>query len=481
MTTFSKIPIHNFIEAVNMLPDNPPVPTAIEEALVPALRFETALRQHFAHSTLSDPYIGLIDVFDTPSRFRTSRHRKFDDATDQNAIYLFPQDQRIGGSPSCVADMASFVKRWSIFTHGVLEKFLDWDNVVVAGGSVLAALVQTTAQTDNELRKLYFSGPYSMADVDIFLWGLSPIEAENKICRIFDAVKASVPWDVVAVRKANVISIHTQYPCRHIQIILRLYQSPTEILIGFDVDSSSVCFDDRQARLGNPKVYGVSFDSDKYGRHDQEVAVLYNPNLATMPLGLARLLVLEKFFSSDRHYRYIRFPGKPLKRQVWDNGTYIVEDIVEDNHEGFDSNYDYTPFHIPYALAWDAKRVKMLVKRTKERMSTPYNPVNAGRYLHQHVMVAFDDIRDCFSNVCGTCPSPRNEEEAEKQRKNDTKYIRGCLQFMTANPGQQMVSGSFNPINDDEWETAMQREAEAAEQTAAILKEDAPAYDLDID
>jgi hypothetical protein len=176
MSTFSKIPIHSFIEAVSMLPDNPPIPAAIEEALVPALRFEAALRQHFVNSMLSDPYIGLLDVFDTPSRFRTSRPRTFDNATDHNASYLFPQDQHIGGSPSCVADMASFVKRWTLFSHGVLEQFSDWDNVVVAGGSVLAALAQNTAETDNELRKLYFNDPYSMADVDIFLWGLSPIE-----------------------------------------------------------------------------------------------------------------------------------------------------------------------------------------------------------------------------------------------------------------------------------------------------------------
>ncbi|KAF8187448.1 hypothetical protein BJ912DRAFT_969815 [Pholiota molesta] len=479
MTTFSRTAIYNFIHAVNILPDDSRIPSAVEEALAPALRFETALRQHFVHNNLSDPYIGLIDVFDTPSHFRKSRPRTVDNAADLKAHYLFPlsdQHRRIVGSPSCVADMATFMKRWLLFTHGVLEQFSDWDNVVVGGGSVLAALVQTTAQTDNELCKLYFSNPYSSADVDIFLWGLSPFEAENKICAIFDAVKASVPWDVVAVRKANVISIHTQYPCRHIQIILRLYQSPTEILVGFDIDSSSVCFDGKHVWATPRSMASILTQINtvdmtrrspsyeirlvKYARRGWEISypalrrgdlnlMLYNQDLAFMPTGLARLLVLEKFFSTDRHYYYIRFPGKPVKQVVRDNFTLTVED----DHEGFDSNYDYAPFHIPFALAWDAKRVKMLVKRTEERMSTLYNPVNAGRYLHQHVMVAFDNIQDCFSNVCGTCPLPRNEDEAEEQRNNDTRYIRGRLRFMTTNAGQQMISGSFNPINDSEWET----------------------------
>jgi hypothetical protein len=45
------------------------------------------------------------------------------------------------------------------------------------------------------------------------------------------------------VRSKNAITLVSQYPYRHIQIILRLYKSPAEILMGFDVDCCSVGFD----------------------------------------------------------------------------------------------------------------------------------------------------------------------------------------------------------------------------------------------
>jgi hypothetical protein len=109
-----------------------------------------------------------------------------------------------------------------------------------------------------------------------------------------------------------------------------------------------------------------------------------------------------------------------------------------------------------------------------------YNPVNAGRYLHQHVMVAFDNIQDCFSNVCGassfspahmllstefiqTCPLPRNEDEAEEQRNNDTRYIRGRLRWADINLyliDYLLYTNAFSPkvydykcrSTDDIWE-----------------------------
>ena len=53
----------------------------------------------------------------------------------------------------------------------------------------------------------------------------------------------SMPWEVSCVRSKNVVTLVSQYPYRHIQIILRLYRSPAEVLMGFDVDCCSVGFD----------------------------------------------------------------------------------------------------------------------------------------------------------------------------------------------------------------------------------------------
>lgn len=45
------------------------------------------------------------------------------------------------------------------------------------------------------------------------------------------------------MRTKHTVSIHSQYPYRSVQIVLRLYSSPAEILAGFDVDSACILYD----------------------------------------------------------------------------------------------------------------------------------------------------------------------------------------------------------------------------------------------
>ena len=92
-----------------------------------------------------------------------------------------------------------------------------------------------------------------------FFANLRLFKAERKIVTIFEAVRDSVPWDVTCVRTKHTVSIHckhygvdtlfhadflpAQYPYRNIQIILRLYSSPAEVLAGFDVDAPCCAYD----------------------------------------------------------------------------------------------------------------------------------------------------------------------------------------------------------------------------------------------
>ena len=73
------------------------------------------------------------------------------------------------------------------------------------------------------------------SDVDIFLYGLNELEAKEKIKQIYQQVKDAVLQEVTCIRTKNTITIASQYPTRHIQIVLRLYSSVSEILTGFDV------------------------------------------------------------------------------------------------------------------------------------------------------------------------------------------------------------------------------------------------------
>ena len=184
--------IEAFIARIEALPPGPGV--SIDRALQPSLDEESELRKLFAtdrqNQRLSNPYVGLIDVFDAPEAIRTTRSRVVQDDKDDkdlSANYVMPLSEinrREEGSPSAVADLDEFKKNWSVFTEGSLSQLLDWNNVVAAGGAVLACLTpldKDAKVSKRTIRKYYHSSAYPSSDVDLFLWGMNAEEVNEQL------------------------------------------------------------------------------------------------------------------------------------------------------------------------------------------------------------------------------------------------------------------------------------------------------------
>jgi hypothetical protein len=125
-------------------------------------------------------------------------------------------------------------------------RYLNWNNVFAAGGGVLACAQPVPiehAGSFSDKRKYFHDVQYSSSDVDLFLYGLNETEDRAKLIEIYRCVTESCPQTVVCFRSAHAVTIVSQYPFRHIQIVLRLYSSPYEVLAGFDVDSCTIGFD----------------------------------------------------------------------------------------------------------------------------------------------------------------------------------------------------------------------------------------------
>jgi hypothetical protein len=171
-----------FLERIKALPPGPGV--SLDEALQPSIDDETELRRYFAsdrgNARLSDPYVGLVDVFDAPADIRTTRARVVKDDEDLITKHIIPvpkDARRAEGTPSMVDSLDEFKKDWAIFTEGSLSQLFDWSNVVAAGGSVLACLTPLSEQnkvSKRAIRKYYHSNAYPTSDVDLFLYGVTP-------------------------------------------------------------------------------------------------------------------------------------------------------------------------------------------------------------------------------------------------------------------------------------------------------------------
>lgn len=141
-------------------------------------------------------------------------------------------------SNTLVVSKMVFETKFNSFTGNAFSKFTakDWNNMVVAGGSCVAGLIGGNHHL------------FADADVDVFLYGLTEAEARKKIQDIWELIKKT--GKNCCVRTPHTLTFCASPPQRHIQIVLRLNESPEQIIEEFDIDVCSVYYDGKN-------VYGI--------------------------------------------------------------------------------------------------------------------------------------------------------------------------------------------------------------------------------
>lgn len=176
---------------------------------------------------------GLVDwdlhsdlTFDPPLQLRTSG-AKVVMRQSKPSGYTFLDDLR-DKSVSVQPDTSAFRTAFESITDGLLNG-LDWSNVFVAGGIVLSTFL---AVTPNQYKK------YRNSDIDVYIHGLAPVEANAKVQHLFDVWKSNLPAEardnVLVVRNSRTITFFSQYPLKRLQIVLKLVKHPKEVLLNFD-------------------------------------------------------------------------------------------------------------------------------------------------------------------------------------------------------------------------------------------------------
>ncbi|KAK7436334.1 hypothetical protein VKT23_019181 [Stygiomarasmius scandens] len=472
--------VQNFLHRISTLSQIPAVDrhSALHEILQFSIEDESKLRSMWAQDNLNpllqNPYVGLIEVFEAPDRIRDicPRNVAQEGLMDKYVMALGATHRKKEGDTCMVDSMDEFIANWSIFTEGMFSKFQEWDNVIAAGGSVLACLMSLPSDelrlSERELREFYHVMAYPSSDIDIFLWGLTPQQAEEKIIAIYQAVLRAVPNQVICVRTANTVSFHSQHPYRSIQIVLRLYSSPAEVLAGFDIDAPCCAYDGKRVWASARAIIAMmrqcntvdmtrrspsyEFRLSKYAQRGFEI---YIPSLerdkvdTTIYLGhikrthgLARLLVLESLRDRFNAWRML-YRLRKIYRNT-SNDAAIVPEELEVN------NYELPMLSIPYGPSWDANKIERLVKRADTalnfiRLHDPLNPEAEEQRPHRHPAFVSTSVKKCLEDRCtyDSCPTPIEEE--------DKKFVRGSVSFIQRDPGRQMISGSFHPIDNQEW------------------------------
>lgn len=139
-------------------------------------------------------------------------------------------------------DLSEFRQNFDIFTKKQLER-LNWNNVIVAGGAVLglcvsiqadiiASLLPTDATSlqqvharfhgDGKKPRTKTHSDWKSSDIDLFIYGLTPEEANKKVLEIYDLC-CGPEKEIIVTRTEHVVTFCSGWPRKNIQIILRYF------------------------------------------------------------------------------------------------------------------------------------------------------------------------------------------------------------------------------------------------------------------
>jgi hypothetical protein len=157
--------------------------TTISSWLEQALAVEAYLRQLYATTplspVLSDPYVGILDLYLAPECMRRVLPRPVNSLSDLQAHHLFPLhncDRGKRGDLSVALTIEDFRVQWDGFSAGMLSDLVGWRGVVVAGGAVHASLLPLSAGEERHPRDYYLETFSPTSDIDIFVYGMSARE-----------------------------------------------------------------------------------------------------------------------------------------------------------------------------------------------------------------------------------------------------------------------------------------------------------------
>ncbi|KAL7621369.1 hypothetical protein AAE478_008690 [Parahypoxylon ruwenzoriense] len=436
-------PSSEFLSYLARYPDTP-----TRELLEPYLSSELWLRKAFKRDDTSlDGLANLVSIYNGHEDAFKIRTIDYQTADKSKYILSLSNKQRgVNGELAIAPSLDEYKNNFDAFTHGVLAS-LDWSNVVAAGSSALHPLLSHRPDIkipdENSVQdplEAYYQVVAKSSDIDLFLYGLDDeASAIDRIFQIEEQVRRNqrlFSGGAISLRSENAITlISPRYPYRHVQIILRLYKSISEILTGFDIDGAYVAFDGKQV-YSNPRgVTAIATRTNtvdisrrspsyenrllKYRRYNFEVywhllersridvGKFFKDDNRRVLTGLARLISFEHAPGHglpDAFYRYRQ--ERKLKR------------IGEAGDPMMTAPSGYARHELPYGERFTAEKVRDFVeKHTQE----PY---------------LFGTIHQVL--IEGT---PSGQGNAK---------LGGPVRFLKDDPGRQMI-GSFYPLSEKDW------------------------------
>ncbi|KAF8473823.1 hypothetical protein BDZ91DRAFT_339191 [Kalaharituber pfeilii] len=395
---------------------------------------------------------------------------------------LDDRTRRLDGQLAVAASLDDFRKNFNVFTENMFQNF-DWSNIVVAGSAVATCLMPVPEQYAGSIkgkREYYHEIIAPASDIDIFIHGIHDEKAAiERMVAIEKGLVDNLLGETIAVRTKNCITIASKYPNRHVQIVLRLYNSISQILTGFDVNCSCVAYDGSRV-WASPRALAAfmtqcndidlsrrspSYESrlSKYSHRGFEVYCDFLDRSKIDPTifersfaktnGLARLLVLERLPRPSDRDAYVelrkRERGRTAKpsgnvRNYKDLKANQTDEIPEWQTEEGVSGYD--TFIVPYGKAYYAKKIEKLFYTKDMLLNAEWNEMNRPPYREP----LWGPLQKLLKIVVDIAQSLKLMERRLFFEEESKRFVSGRVTFIKDDPGRQEI-GSFNPLDANDY------------------------------
>ncbi|KAI9724114.1 MAG: hypothetical protein M1812_000833 [Candelaria pacifica] len=138
------------------------------------------------------------------------------------------------------SDMVGFISSFKSITNDVLDG-LNWDNVLVAGDIILKTLLQVAPPNASD-KKVKDRG-FEDWGIDIYVYGLGPIEANRKVREIYEVWNRNLPTtntQRLVVKDTRAIIFLADFPYPRLQVVVKLFTSSLQVLSCINCDECAL-------------------------------------------------------------------------------------------------------------------------------------------------------------------------------------------------------------------------------------------------
>lgn len=292
-----------------------------------------------------------------------------------------------------------FNMEFSKKTYDLLT-YINWSNVVVAGGSIVNIVTKSQAKLN---------------DIDLFVYGLDKEKGLAKIDHVINAIKQKaedLKYETRVYMNDHVINIYVfdTKKLLQVQIILRLYDTLAQIMVGFDVDCCCVCWNGKSIQTTQRGLYALS----------------HRVNLANLNRR-----------SPSYENRLIKYSGRGFDVVTNFDFKNVYNKLFFMNS----NNYGFTRL-LEQELINNGQLKNIIFSNTLRlrKMSSYTN--NYSNYVKYNLEIKnLTDTENCITKY-----NANMEDSGMKFRKYSNKEVK----FLQSNVTEQFT-GSFNPITNESW------------------------------